>query len=262
MKSSVNKFIVFAAKEFTENLRTKKLLVLVCVFVFIAMLSVLTARFMVEIFTALLSAEGSAISIEVPPPVWTDSYAQLYNNLTEMGIIAFVMLFMGVILREKSTGTIDLIQAKGLSPTILVLAKFSVAAVISLGALLIAVLVAYVYTLVLFEYGGNIGHVLFGAIPFGVFLLMMLALTMMWSAIVRSTAICAVLGLGSFFIFMPLSMIPGIGRFMPGELLGHGGLLSAGAGGAQDFGAHALAAVLVMILALLAAIIALRRREG
>ncbi|MCL2527800.1 MAG: ABC transporter permease [Defluviitaleaceae bacterium] len=261
MKLSVNKWRVFAAKEFVENLRTKKLLVLICVFVFLALLSVVTARFMVEIFTAVLGAGDSPITIVIPDPVWSDSYAQLYSNLTEMGMIAFIMLFMGAILREKSTGTIDLMQAKGLTPAIFVLSKFMVAAAIAVFALLIAVFVTYVYTLILFEYGGNIGNVLLGAVPFGVFMLMMLAITLMWSAIAKSTAICAVLGLVSYFILIPIGMIPRIGQYMPGELLGHGVFLSTGAG-TENMWVHILIAGFIMVAALIITINVLRKREG
>ena len=200
--------------------------------------------------------------MEIPDPVWTDSYVQLYSNLTSMGMLAFVMIYMGAILREKRSGTIDLMMAKGLTPTVFVFAKYAVAVAVSILALVVTVLITYVYTLVLFEYGGNIGHVLLGAVPFGVFMIMMLGITIMWSAIAKSTAMSAVLGLVSFFLFIPLDLIPWIGRFTPGRLLGHGVSLSVGVGAGDYLGIQIAVAVVVTIVALWIAIQVLRKREG
>ncbi|MCL2360416.1 MAG: ABC transporter permease [Defluviitaleaceae bacterium] len=263
MKLSGNKARVFMTKEFTENLRTKKIFALVCVFVFIALLSVLTARFMGEIFGAMLGAEGTNVpfTIIMPDPVWTDSYAQLYSNLAEMGSIIFIVLFMGAILREKSSGTIDLMMAKGLSATAFVMAKFGVAAILTLGALAVAVFVTYVYTLLLFDYGGQLGNIVFGALPFAVFILMTLALTLMWSAIAKSTAISAVLGFVSFTVVRLLDLLPRIGRFMPGRLLAHGVALSSG-GDVDYLPIHIAGAVVITIVSLWVTVYVLRHREG
>jgi len=262
MKLSVNKFRVFAIKEFTENLRTKKLFSIACVFIFIALLSVLMARFVGEIFELLLSAEGGTpFIIEIPDPVWTDSYAQLYSNLSEIGLIVFIMMYMGVILKEKNTGSIDLMMSKGLSPATFVLAKFFVAAVIALVTLFLAVLITYVYTLILFDYGGQIGNVLCGAMSFGVFLLLMLGVTLMWSAIAKSTAISAVLGLVSYFVIRLFDIIPQIGQFMPGRLIGHSTNLSFGAT-VENMVIQILVAIAATILCLCIAVHVLKHREG
>jgi len=262
MKPSGNNFIAFATKEFMESIRTKRVLVLFCVFVIAAIMGVVMARFVGEILSALMSAEGGApFTIEVPPPVWQDSYAQIYSGLTEMGIIALIMLYMGAILREKRTGTIDLMMAKGLTPVIFVLAKFAVAAAIILFALFTAILIAFGYTFVLFEYAGNIGNVLLGAATFGAYLLMMLSITFLWSAVANSTAISAVLGLGSFFAVSLLNIIPVIGRFMPVGLGRYSVAMSVGGGQERLLIQIAVAAVITAIC-LCMAVRVLKRREG
>jgi len=262
MKQSVNNFTTFASKELTESLRTKKLLVMMCVFVILAIIGVLTARFMGEIFAALMGAEGAMpIMIEVPPPVWTDSYAQVFSSFTEMGIIALIMLYMGVILREKRTGTIDLMMAKGLSPATFVLSKYAVAAAIALAALFTAVLTAFAYTYVLFEYAGSIGNVLFGTMSFGVFMLMILAITFLWSTVANSTAMSAVLGLCSFFAIFLLDFIPVVGRFMPSGLTSYGVALSVGAG-QERLGIYVIVAAAIAAISLWLAVRVLRKREG
>jgi len=262
MKQSGNNWAAFAAKEFMESMRNKRVLVLFCVFVIATIMGVALARFLGAILAALMSAEGGApFTIEVPPAVWQDSYAQIYSSLTEMGMIAVIMLFMGAILREKNTGTIDLMMAKGLTPTVFVLAKYAVAAAIVLTALFTAILIGFGYTLVLFEHAGNIGDVLLGAVAFGSYMLMMLAITFLWSAVANSTAIAAVLGLGSFFVISLLNLVPVVGRFMPAGLASHSVALSVG-NGPERLIVHIAVAVGVAVVCLWGAVMVLRRREG
>ena len=262
LKRPHHNWTAFIAKEFTESIRTKRLLVMMCVFAILAIMGVFMARFIGEILAALISADGGApFTIEVPPPVWTDSYAQVYSSFVEMGIIALIMLFMGAILREKRTGTIDLMMAKGLTPTVFVLSKFAVAAAITLLALFTAVFTAFGYTFLLFDYAGSIGNVLIGAVSFSVFLLMMLAITLLWSAVANSTAIAAVLGLGSFFVIMLLDIIPVVGRFTPSGIVSYSVALSVG-DGQEMLIARIIVAIAISALSLLTAIWVLRRREG
>ena len=262
MKSSASRYWVFLGKEITESIRTKRLLVLACVFIILTIIGVLMARYAGEIIAALMRADGATqMVIEMPPPVWTDSYAQLYSGLTEMGMIGVIMLFMGIILREKNSGTIDLIFAKGLSPASFVLAKFTVAGIALLLVLLASIFVAYGYTMVLFEYAGRVGDVLMGGVSFGVFLLMMLAIVMLWSAVAKSTAISAVLGLASFFAIMLLDFIPVVGRFMPASLMSHAAVLSAGES-YTDMAIHVLVAAAVIAVSLAMTTQILKKREG
>ena len=249
------------AKEFMESMRTKRFLVLGCIFIFFGIFSALMARYSVEVMGYLMNLDGAGLVFEMPPPVWIDSYGQLYSSLTEMGIIVLIVMYMSVVLREKTTGTIDLMFTKGLSPATFVWAKFTVAAILSLVVLLGTVLITYFYTLVLFEYGGEIGDVLLGGLVYGVFVLMIIALTILWSAVANSTAISAVLGLGSYLLIGVMSFIPRIGRFMPGNLSGHGVLLSGGETG-DYLWIRLLMTIVFTVVALVATAEILKKRKG
>ena len=218
----MHNFRAFLGKELMENLRTKRLLVMVCVFLFFAISSPLLTRYMGEFFAMLLPGEdemSQALVAAMGDPTWMDSYVQLYGNLSQIGALTVLLLFMGIILREKRSGSADLVFTKGLSPFTFVMAKFTMAGLMTLAVTLVSVVVGYVYTLLLFDYGGNIGNVLLGGLAFGIFLLMMLAITILCSAFAKSTAVSAVLGLAAFFFFIFISAIPRIGRFSPGNLL-------------------------------------------
>ena len=215
-------YFVFLQKEMTENLRTKKVLALACVFLFFAFSSPLLARFMQE-FMAWAMAGEAGVEVEallamIPPPVWVDSYAQFYGNMSQIGAITIVLLFMSTVLREKRSGTADLVFSKGLSAASFILAKFTLASALAVICLIVSVLVAYLYTYILFEYAGQMLHVLMGGLAYGLFLLMVLSVVILCSAIAKSTALSAVLGFFSFIFLLLINSIPRVGRFFPGNL--------------------------------------------
>jgi ABC-2 type transport system permease protein len=225
----MNRYLVFTEKEILESLRTKKILVMACVFLFFAFTSPLLARFMGEFFEFLMpAAEAEQFMALFPPPAWIDSYAQFYGNVTQMGTIVLILLFMGLVLREKKSGTVDLVFCKGVTPAVFILSKYTVAVLISLLCLLLAILVNYGYTVFLFEEGGQIGHVLAGAGAYGVFLIMIIAWMVLASTLAKSTAGGAVLGFLGFMGLIPLALLPRIGRFTPGGLMTRNTELTAG----------------------------------
>ncbi|MCL2840432.1 MAG: ABC transporter permease [Defluviitaleaceae bacterium] len=251
-----NNYRAFLGKELMENLRTKKFLVMICVFLSFAMTSPLLTRFMGEFLAFMLPGEDEmamAMANAMGTPTWVDSYIQIYGNLGQIGAITVLLLFMGIILREKRSGTADLVFTKGLQPSAFVLAKFTMAGILILITVIASVLIGYIYTLVLFEYGGNLGHVFLGGLVFGVFMLMMLAIIMLCSAIARSTAISAVLGFFAFFFFIVLSAIPVIGVFTPGTLMA-GSPIEITLGHTPDrFIIAFISTILITVLSLLAA---------
>ena len=212
----------FWMKELTENLRTKRLLVLMCVFIFFAITGPLMVRYMSEFLALFIPGDdetGQALLEAMGTPTWQDSLIAYYGNLGQIGALTVLLLYMGTILREKRSGTADLVMTKGLSPLVFVLAKFDVAAVMILVTNFIALSVSYAYTLLLFEDVGSFVHVLWGGAAFSVFLLMILAITIFTSALAKSTAMAAVLGFLAFMILGIISAVPRIGVYSPGSLM-------------------------------------------
>ncbi|MCL2499850.1 MAG: ABC transporter permease [Defluviitaleaceae bacterium] len=257
----MNHYLVFLEKELTENIRTKKMLVLVCVFFFFAFTGPLFARYMAEIFEFLLpAAEAEQFMALFPAATWTDSYVQFYSNLSQMGAIVIIFMFMGLVLREKRNVTADLVFCKGVSPTPFILAKFTVSSVISLLCLMLAILINYGYTVFLFGEGGRIGYVLAGAAAFGVFLTMLIAWVVLASTLAKSTAISATYGFLGFFGMLTLSALPRIGRFLPTGLMTHNVSITMG-DFYPDFAAHMGIAAGMTLSFLALAVYLLKRQE-
>jgi|GEM_PF-214178 len=269
MKPSENKasvfhrYLIFSKKECTEAIRTHKLLILLCVFGFFAILSPLSARFMPDIMAWALNMENmnmDGLVQLIPDPVWTDAYVQLYANLAQMGIITLILVYMGSISKEKRSGTAALMFTKGLKPWQMVCVKFKIAALFTGVVLLITVCVTFLYTWLLFGEAGKIGLILFGFFAFWVYLGMMIAFILLGSSIAKSTSVAAVLGFVWFILFSVLNVIPRIGTYMPGGLVSIAVQASVG-----EISPHAwmniLIAVIITSLALMFSIFVLKRRE-
>jgi ABC-2 type transport system permease protein len=253
-------YLVFLEKEWREHLRTKKLLVMGSVFLFFAISSTLLARYMGEFLGMLLTGDEAFMLELFPEMAWWDSYAQFYGNMSQIGVIIIVLMFMGIVLREKRNGTADLVFCKGVSPASFVLAKFTVSACVSLACLLVSVLVTYGYTIMLFGEGGRVGHVLAAAGAFGVFILMTLAWVILASTLAKSTAMSAVLGFLGFIGIITVSAIPRLGRFFPGHLMNNGVPMTRGYF-YSDFAAHLGIGLAVTAVLLVLAIRILKKQE-
>jgi len=212
-------FITFVSKEFIENIRTKRILVIACVFLFFAVSSPLLARYIAE-FLGLFAGMDElteGLMLAMPTPHWSDAYTQFYGNLAQVGAFTIILVFIGIILREKRTGTADLVLTKGLTPTVFVLAKFAAAAVVTVTLTLISLGVSHLYTLLLFGEAGSIADVLISGLVFSVFLVLLLGVTMFLSAMVKGTGTGAVLGIAAYFLLAISTSIVSIGPIRIGQ---------------------------------------------
>jgi len=209
-------FIVFIQKEWMELVRTKKFFILLCVFALFGMLSPVTARYMQEI---IIMAMGDTMPLTVAPATWIDSWGQFYSNLSQMGGICLIFLFMGCITGEKQSGSAAMTLTKNLSHTNFVTAKFATATAVFFLSLLPAALICFGYTHFLFGYAGEIINVLLSVVAYAVFMLTLLAITVLTSAISRSTTVGAILAFCGFIILSVSGYVPKIGFVLPGTLL-------------------------------------------
>jgi len=257
----MHNYITFLRKESMEMLRTKRLLGVLCVFVFFALSSPLLARYMVEFIAALVPQE-EGLAFLIPDPVWTDSYMQFYGNIAQIGVIALIVLFMGAIVSERQRGTTDLVITKGLSQMNFVLSKFSVISVTLLFTMLVSILLAYLYTFALFDEVGTMGNALLGALVYSLFLLLIVALILLCSALARSSAVAALLSFVGFLVILFISSLPVVGRLFPGNLHERSMEITTAGYFHGDLLGNVLLSLALTALFLLLAVLVLKRREG
>ena len=257
----MHNYLVFLRKEAMELLRTKRLLGLVCVFVFFALTSPLLARYMAEFIGALVPAD-EALGLVIPDPVWTDSYVQFHGNIMQIGVIALILLFMGAIASERSRGTVDLLLTKGLGHSSFILAKFTIISVALLLTMMVSMCIVYFYTHTLFDTAGNVGEVFLGAAIFTLFLLLLVALTLLAGAISKSSVVAALLSFAGFLAILGLSAIPRVGDWLPGRLSERSMEMMLEGTFHPDLWPNIGTTVLLTAVCLTLAVLILRKREG
>ena len=136
-------YFAFTKKEFTENLRTYKLMIMIVVFLIFGIMSPLFAKFTPEILKAA-GLDASALGLGTPTAI--DSFAQFFKNVGQMGLLVLVIVFGGIMANELSKGTLINILTKGMKRSTVILSKFTMATVIWTVSYLICLAVTYAYT--------------------------------------------------------------------------------------------------------------------
>lgn len=212
----MNSFLTFFNKEWIELYRSKRLYVLLGIFMLFGMVSPILTRYMSEIVS---SSMGSSVSIVFSTPVWSDSWKQFYNNLSQMGGISVLLLFLGSVCGEKQSKTAELTLTKNLSPAKFIIAKFTAAASMVALVFLPAVLLCWGYTYYLFGYAGKLENILIGAFLYVIFLAVELSFVMLASTIAKTTSFSAILSFAGYLLLILSGYLPKIGFMMPGTML-------------------------------------------
>ena len=142
-------FLTALRKEWLEQRRTRRLLIVIIVFVAFGLSSPLLAKFMPEMMKSF--PETAAIASLFPDPTAADAVGQYLKNMSQFGLLLAVLLSMGAVTNEKERGTAALMLTKPL-PRGSFLAAKAVALLITFGVgVALAGLGGYYYTYVLFE---------------------------------------------------------------------------------------------------------------
>lgn len=111
--------VAFIKKELFEAWRTKKILLLVIIFMLFGIMNPLVAKLTPEILKISFGDE-----IPISQPTSTDSWMQFYKNMNQMGIYLFAIIFSGVINQEVNKGTLIPLVTKGLKRWMVILSKY------------------------------------------------------------------------------------------------------------------------------------------
>ena len=206
--------LAFIKKECTQQLRTKKVLILGLIFIFLGLMNPAVAKLtplLLEAMEDTLAQSGMIIpSLEVTA---LDSWVQFYKNLP-MGLIAFVLLEAGIFTKEYRSGTLILSLTKGLKRYKVVVAKSLVLTL--LWTLCYWLHFGITYVCNTFWWDNSIAqHLMFSAVCWWIFGIMVIALLVLFSIITRSYGL-VLLGTGGFvFVNYIVSIIPKIGKYLP-----------------------------------------------
>ena len=244
-------------KEWLEQRRTHRLLIVCLIFLLFGLLSPLLAKFTPEIIKMVPG--GEQLSLIIPPPTVVDAVAQYLKNLTQFGLLLAVLMGMGMVSQEKDKGTAAMVLAKPLSRTAFILAKAAAIGASFLIGTALAAGAGYYYTLLLFEglpVGGWLALNGLLLVYFGVYA----ALTLLASTLNRSMLGSGVTAVGFIIVLALVEMIPAAGKLLTGGLLGWAGNLALGSGTEPAWGALWVCIGLIAA-ALTASVLVFRRQE-
>jgi ABC-2 type transport system permease protein len=258
----MSRLAIALKKEYLEQLRTYRLLIAGAVLLLFGLASPLLAKLTPELLGMLPEVEGLAALI--PEPSTRDAVAQYLENVSQFGVILALLLTMGVVAQEKDKGTAAMMLVKPLTRSHFLAAKFMATATTFAVSLALAGLACWYYTLLLFE-----------PIPFGpwlalnglIWLMIMVyvAITLLCSVLARSVTAAGGLAFGALILVGLLSVVPQLGRLLPGALARWGAELVLaslpGAAAAPEPAWAALAASLGLIATALIAAGAIFKRQ-
>ena len=217
--------LVVFRKEWMELIRSYRLLIVAVVLVFFGLTSPLLAKFTPEIISFIPG--GTDISKLIPPPTVWDAVTQYVKNMTQFGIILALLLTMGVVAQEKDKGTAAMILVKPMPRGSFLGAKFLAIATMFAISLIAAGLACYYYTLLLFEALDILHWLVLNAMLF-LYIMVFVAMTLFCSTLTKSQAAAGGIALGLLVVFGLVGAIPGLGEYLPGELITWGTRLMQG----------------------------------
>ncbi|NOY09447.1 MAG: ABC transporter permease subunit [Spirochaetes bacterium] len=218
-------FLAALRKEIFGQWRSYRLLVVVAVFLAFGLLSPLAAKFIPELMK--LMPNGKEIARLIPQPTITDAVAQYLKNSSQFGVVLALLMTMGAVAQEKDKGTAALVLVKPMPRSVFLWAKFAALGVTFIIGIAIAGAACYYYTLILFRAPDVSRWLALNGLLF-LFVLVYVALTLLCSTVSRSQVVAGGLAFGLVILLSGTGAIPGIGKFLPGQLLAWGAWLAAG----------------------------------
>ena len=247
----MKQLIAFSKKEFLEVWRTGKFLILLLIFILFGIMNPAIAKltpWMMEQFATSLEESGLIIT-EVTVDAMT-SWTQFYKNIP-MGLIAFLLIFSGILTTELQKGTLINMLTKGLSRNFVIIAKVIVMIVLWTLNYWSCFFITYIYN----EYFWDnkiANHIYFSAFCIYLFGIWLITLLMLISTMVTTTSFVTV-GTGVvFFIVYMLGLLPDIKIYLPTKLLDSSGLL-ASVGKVGDYTISIWVTIIVSIIQLVVA---------
>jgi ABC-2 type transport system permease protein len=218
-------FAVLVKKELREQVRTHRLTVMVAVFLLFGLISPLTAKMLPE----LLKMAGEGMVPQLPTPTSLDALDQYLKNLTQMGLLAIILTAMGTIARERERGTAAMTLCKPVSRAAFVVSKFVAHGLVLAAAMAVGALACYYYVAIIWTPYDAAAFLASNGL-LGLYLLVVLGLTLLASALFKRQLAAGGVAMGIFILLSIVGGVPRVGDYTPGMLLGWSRGLIAGTG--------------------------------
>ncbi|MBC8569398.1 ABC transporter permease [Zongyangia hominis] len=253
----MNRFLAFTKKEWMEQIRTFKTLIVFLILLLFGLTSPLLAKLTPEMLK-LFPIEG--LNLAIPEPTWMDAYAQFFKNMTQMGVIVLLLVFNGLLSQELSKGTLINMLSKGLPRSTVILSKFTAASILWTLSYAVSALANYGYAVFLF---GNPfpPHLFFACLSLWLLGELIIALLLFATTLVSGNYGGLLLTGGVLCLLLLISILPQSAPFNPITLgSGNMGLLT-GDTALGDMASACIVTVVLIVLCLAGAILRFRKKQ-
>lgn len=213
-------------KEWLEQRRSYRLLAAVIVLAIAGILGPLTAKYLPQMLASMADVPAGLEAI-LPPADISMAVGEYSDNVVQFGVLLALLLPMAAIVGEKAQGTAGLTLSKPVSRLSFVAAKAAAQGLTLLLGVLVASTIGYIYIGVLF---GWLDPAAFAAanVLYWVYLAVLLSLTLLASALARSTLASAGMAFGALIALGILGSVPALASYLPSALLAWGRALALG----------------------------------
>lgn len=243
-------FLAFLKKEWMEQLRSSRFIILTIIFVMFGIMNPAIAKLTPWLFELMAeSLEESGMVVTTVEVDAMTSWVQFFKNVP-MALIVFVLMQSNIFTKEYQSGTLVLALTKGLHRYKVVLSKAVVLVLMWTGLYWMHYGITYVYNDYFWD-NAVAKNLLFSVTCWWVFGLWVIALQVLFSTIVSAnTGVLVGTGAVVFGLYM-LSLLPKLTKYTP-TLLMDGNSLIYGAKNAEDY----MIALVITIITALTCIIA------
>lgn len=250
-------FLSLLKKEAIEGARTKKTTSTLILFLFIGLISPLTAKLTPLILQSIATGD---IDINVAPPSEIDSWTQFFKNISQIGMFGLAIILSTQMANEFQKGTLINLLSKGLPRYQVVLSKIFYNFILWFLAYFCSFILTYFYTKYFFGISFPIRNILMAALLpfiFGLFLISLEILAGVISGNVIGTLILTTVGI---VIQLILSIRDEIVKYMPIALIGKPVNLIKGIG-YDDYYVPIITGSILLILCIVISIAIINKKQ-
>lgn len=195
-------FTVLVKKEIEEMISSYKILILPVIFVFFGILQPIMMHMLPDILESV-GTEG--MIIEFPPMTFSDSMCEYFSSILQLGAIVVVLIAMGTIAKERTSGTAALILSKPVSRASFMAAKFTAYSLLTLVSFFLGTLACWYYTEMLIGSVKDSALLLVGVGLLAILLIFLIALVIFTSTLFKNQIVA---GISSLMVFYLLGILP------------------------------------------------------
>lgn len=210
-------FPILYKKDLMEQMRSKKILILIIAFLFVAISSVILAKVLPQILKNIPATPG--LTINLPTPTYKDAVDQFVKNISQLIIFVLVFLVAGAIADEKIKKTLEIVLTKPISKISFVLSKFTSYFTSIIIVYYASAFIFYFYTITTFQ-SFDFGNFILMATLALVRLLVVVSLTILFSSFASSAILAGVGGLvGMILLETVWGLIKSVKAYSPNMLM-------------------------------------------